>query len=222
MDREELDLIAVLDFSRGLWSAGQPRTTLTVSVRWSPKLTMDSFHVLQPQPKTDSFDVALIMDATGSMGPFIGAARDSILGIANDLQANYPGQSSRFAVVAYRDLDPSKPNVTKYPVEVLPFTDDVNQVRTFLSGLAPTGGHDIPEDVFSGFDTVESCIHTRIPIEIRTSRSLALDPTVLPHPPVHSHFHFHSHSYSHFQLLHIDAGSSIGLVGNHEDGNPHS
>ena len=73
---------------------------------------MEAFTVLPPAPKTDSFDICFIMDATGSMGPYIDAARDSVLGIARDLEATYPKQKRRFAVVAYRDLDPSTPKVS--------------------------------------------------------------------------------------------------------------
>lgn len=45
------------------------------------------------------------------------------------------------------------PKNTAYPVELLGFTSDVCEVRDFFSSLAPTGGHDIPEDLFAGLDT---------------------------------------------------------------------
>mmetsp|Transcript_34366 Transcript_34366/g.79480 ORF Transcript_34366/g.79480 Transcript_34366/m.79480 type:complete len:1819 (+) Transcript_34366:217-5673(+) len=153
MDANEEDLIIDLDLDPRLWSAGQPTTTFQVLIRYSPKPNMEDFKVLPPAPKTDSFDICFIMDATGSMGPYIDAARDSVLGIASDLEATYPKQKRRFAVVAYRDLDPSTPKNTEYPVELLGFTSDVCEVRDFFAALVPTGGHDIPEDLLAGLDT---------------------------------------------------------------------
>jgi Mg-chelatase subunit ChlD len=101
-------------------------------------------------------DVAIVIDVTSSMQPFIDQAKQSVERITREFLSRYGKENSqiRYAVVAYRDIEDQKPR------EILDFTSSVDKCRTFLEGLeartllrpAPEGTtsrweEDFPEDV---------------------------------------------------------------------------
>ena len=87
-------------------------------------------------------DLAIVIDATGSMQPLINAVRaeiDAIIRFRRDLSRTF-----RLAVIAYRD------DVDRRPLEQQRLTEDVDTVRRFLLKLKAEGGGDIPESVVRG------------------------------------------------------------------------
>lgn len=94
-------------------------------------------------------DMAFCVDLTGSMGPFIAAARAQLAGILAAMQAEL-GAGLRVAIVAYRDhCDGAR------LLDVLPLTADLERARATLDGLEILGGGDYPEAVYSG---LEACL----------------------------------------------------------------
>lgn len=89
-------------------------------------------------------DVAFVLDATGSMGPWIDAARQKIDAIASDLAAGQPPPDIRFALVTYRDKGDA------YVTRVKDFTKDIGVMRGWLRDTKADGGGDTPESVLEG------------------------------------------------------------------------
>jgi hypothetical protein len=87
-------------------------------------------------------DVVFVIDATGSMGPTINAAHNKASEIANTLRGKDPDVDFMFGSVCYRDPIDSHGDVH----QIQQLDSDINHLVAFLSGIAPTGGGDSPED----------------------------------------------------------------------------
>ena len=94
------------------------------------------------------FDIVYLLDATGSMGSYLAAARDQCINISNQLNSELPQFDFNFGAVFYRDpVDcPGEKNHT-YSLK-----KDVNRLRIELSSERATGGGDTPEDWVGGYD----------------------------------------------------------------------
>jgi hypothetical protein len=90
-------------------------------------------------------DVAFVVDTTGSMGPFIDAAREHIRGIAEEV-ARAGDLDLNFAVVEYRDHPPQEVSFVARPY---PFAEG-EALQRVLDLLVPAGGGDAPEAVLDG------------------------------------------------------------------------
>jgi lysophospholipase L1-like esterase len=108
-----------------------------------------SFGVGRAAASAGSIDLAFVIDTTGSMGSTIGAVKNEISSVADQLAA---GTSSyRMAVVSYRD----QPSYTGDPGDYAsrvdqPFTADSGAVKTAVTTLTASGGGDTPESAYSG------------------------------------------------------------------------
>ncbi len=89
-------------------------------------------------------DVIIGMDATGSMGGWINAARDTVLQAFEDLRVTHPNSHFRLGVVCYRDYGDKERFV------IQPLTSDIPTVQNALRGVAAQGGNDTAEDVAGG------------------------------------------------------------------------
>jgi hypothetical protein len=89
-------------------------------------------------------EVAFVLDATGSMGGYIGQARDRIKAIAADLATGEPAPEVRFALVRFRDVGDA------YVTQAVPFTADLDAMRSALDATDADGGGDTPEAVLEG------------------------------------------------------------------------
>lgn len=89
-------------------------------------------------------DVIIGMDATGSMGGWINAARDTVLEAFEDLRVTYPNSHFRLGVVCYRDYGDQERFV------IQPLTSDIPTVQNALRNVAAQGGNDTAEDVAGG------------------------------------------------------------------------
>src|SRR5579885_3387789 len=100
-------------------------------------------------------DVALVVDATGSMQNVIDDLKHHLDDLADTLQRLVP--TARIGVVAYRDRDQDQvataPRRSEdFLVKWTDLTFSAKKVRTFLDGLVAEGGGDWPEAVKDGLD----------------------------------------------------------------------
>ena len=97
---------------------------------------------------SNEFDIVYLLDATGSMGSYLEAARDQCINISNQLKSELSQFDFNFGAVFYRDpVDcPGEKNHT-YSLK-----SDVNKLKSELSSESATGGGDGPEDWVGGFD----------------------------------------------------------------------
>ncbi len=101
-------------------------------------LTLSPAAFAESRPK---IEVAFVLDATGSMGPWIAQARARIKAIAADLATGEPRPDARFALVRYRDRSDA------YLTQTVPFTGDIEVMRAALDATRAKGGGDTPEAV---------------------------------------------------------------------------
>jgi hypothetical protein len=93
-------------------------------------------------------DLAFIIDTTGSMGGFIGAAQQHMIALLDSLVRDplFP-LDLRVAVVEYRDHPPQDNTFASRPH---PFTSNLAEVQNTINTLKPDGGGDAPESVYDG------------------------------------------------------------------------
>jgi hypothetical protein len=91
-------------------------------------------------------EVAFVLDATGSMGSWIEAARRRIAGIAEALASGDPAPEVRFALVAYRDKGDA------FVTQVTRFTPNIAEMREALDRTQADGGGDTPEAVLEALE----------------------------------------------------------------------
>ena len=95
-----------------------------------------------------NFDIVYMIDATGSMGNYLQAAKDQCINISNELKEKFQSFNFRFGGVFYRDPIDSKTDKN----EVFDLTDDVVSLRNFISTVNATGGGDFAEDWAGGYE----------------------------------------------------------------------
>lgn len=99
--------------------------------------------VIAPVPVStpgSRLEMVFVLDTTGSMGGLIEGAKQRIWGIVNEVM-HESHATVRISLVAYRDRG------DQYVTQVLPLTEDLDQVYTTLMEYKPAGGGDGPEDV---------------------------------------------------------------------------
>ncbi|KAH7332678.1 hypothetical protein B0J17DRAFT_603542 [Rhizoctonia solani] len=90
-----------------------------------------------------SLDVLFLLDATGSMQPYIDQVRDSIQELSSSLVSttNWTNDALRFGLVTFNDHPLPLDQVTTSH----PFSTDVNVLKSTLSTVVAQGGGDGPE-----------------------------------------------------------------------------
>ncbi|KAK0658006.1 hypothetical protein B0T16DRAFT_402865 [Cercophora newfieldiana] len=92
-----------------------------------------------------STDLLFLIDTTGSMGPYIAAAKKQVRDIVKDIKEAFFNEADvRIAVVGYKD------HGDRDKIQFLDFTSSADRVSEFLEELSPFGGGDAPEDVLGG------------------------------------------------------------------------
>ena len=99
---------------------------------------------------TNEFDIVYLIDATGSMGSTIQAAKDTVISIANDLKSKFSKINFQFGCIFYRDPIDSKSD--KHTLYYL--TNDISELSNDISGESPDGGGDGPEDFVGAYKNV--------------------------------------------------------------------
>lgn len=124
-------LTAVLTFIIGVAVA-----TFWLTPRFEPvRVIKDA-----PPAPPARLEMVFVLDTTGSMGGLIEGAKQKIWGIVNEVMQD-SHSSVRIGLVAYRDRGDT------YLTQVLPLTEDLDQVYTTLMDYQADGGGDGPEDV---------------------------------------------------------------------------
>jgi hypothetical protein len=100
--------------------------------------------------KDTTLDIMFIMDITGSMGMWLKEAKENITNIIDEIIENNPGSQIRISFIGYRDF--TDLNELKGHYVSLDFTNNVNDVKKFISNIDCYGGGDEPEDVVGAFN----------------------------------------------------------------------
>lgn len=98
------------------------------------------------EPEINGFDLAFVVDTTGSMGGLIAQARQDMLRTIAELAAVAQVQL-RVGVVEYRDHPPQE---STFVTRVHPLTSDLSTAQQYIAGLQAVGGGDGPEAVLDG------------------------------------------------------------------------
>ena len=72
-------------------------------------------------------DLCLLLDCTGSMGPWIQRSKDTLKTIIDSVKAGHPGLEVRVSFVGYRDIE------HRQRFEILDFDSDLEKVKNFIS-----------------------------------------------------------------------------------------
>ena len=95
-----------------------------------------------------SVDVMFIMDCTGSMSPWIEAAKREIKSIIECLKNQFFNINIRVSIVGYRDYSVYDPKENMY--SIFEFSTDIEKCLKFLKELRAIGNSDLCEDVAGG------------------------------------------------------------------------
>ncbi|PRP94759.1 vWA domain-containing protein [Enhygromyxa salina] len=87
----------------------------------------------------DQLDIALVIDATGSMGDELEFLKVEIRDIAAAIEHHFPGVDQRFALIVYRDTG------DQYTTRVFDFTGNLERFQKDLGAQSANGGGDYPE-----------------------------------------------------------------------------
>lgn len=90
-------------------------------------------------------DLAFALDCTGSMEPWIDAARRQIRQTVQELSEQYQTATFRVGAVLYRDFGDVDHQLT------IPFTEDLHSFEESLKNVRAKGGSDDAEDVAGAF-----------------------------------------------------------------------
>jgi von Willebrand factor type A domain len=104
-------------------------------------VNLQTIAVSKAAPSIKRFDLALVVDTTGSMTDELEYLKSELGAILADLDRDHPNLDVRVALVAYRDVG------DVYVTRTFPFTSDIAALRADLSQQRADGGGDYPEAV---------------------------------------------------------------------------
>lgn len=102
-----------------------------------------NLHAQEPVKKDDRprVEVVFCLDTTGSMGKLLGAAKQKIWSISNQISTGKPTPLVKLGLVAFRDRGDA------YVTKVFDLTDDLDAIHGHLMSFQAQGGGDFPESV---------------------------------------------------------------------------
>lgn len=112
-----------------------------VATAWAFNRKEPNIEPVELSAAGSTLEMVFVLDTTGSMGGLLEGAKQRIWGIVNDVMQSSSHPSVRIGLVAYRDRG------DQYVTQVLPLTDDLDQVYATLMDYVAAGGGDAPEDV---------------------------------------------------------------------------
>ena len=115
-------------------SFGSAKTSISIDKQIEQLVTLDAQGQLPTQ-----LDLALVIDATGSMGDEMEYLKVEIQDIAEAIAKHFPNVDQRYALVVYRDQG------DEYETRVFDFTPDLGDFQRDLSAQSANGGGDYPE-----------------------------------------------------------------------------
>ena len=109
-----------------------------------------------------NFDIVYMIDATGSMGDYIEAAKNQCINISNELKQKFNKYNFNFGGVFYRDPLEN----AEHKNEMFDLTDDVTSLKNYISTVKAVGGGDFAEDWAGGYDLAINKIKWRNGIKL--------------------------------------------------------
>lgn len=124
----------------------------------------------RPARAVQRYDLALVVDTTGSMGDEIRYLQSELDAILDALRADHPGLDMRVALIVYRDTG------DQYVTRTFPFSSNISDVQATLARQSAGGGGDYPE-------AVEQAMARAVALNWRTNaaRTLLLVADAPPH-----------------------------------------
>jgi len=121
-------------------------------------------NILSDKKPKDSknFDVVFMIDATGSMGEYITAAKEESQNISKELKEQYPDMKFKYGYIFYRDPVDSKDDIH----EIIDLTDDEESLPEKIGKIRATGGGDSPEDWVGAYQLANEKISWRDGIKV--------------------------------------------------------
>jgi len=120
---------------------GNARQTVSIKDQVEQIVTLAQTQATLPT----QLDIALVIDATGSMGDELEYLKVEIRDIAGAINRHFPNVDQRFALVVYRDVG------DQYVTRVFDFTSDLSKFQRDLSAQSAAGGGDYPEAMDAAF-----------------------------------------------------------------------
>jgi Mg-chelatase subunit ChlD len=135
-DLDRLGQSVTMTAELGQQRASMPRTINVGDVRGAQEVRTQLS--VQPQ-RVGKFDLAVVIDATGSMGDEIEFLKAELADILTTLRRRHKGLDIRVAMVVYRDQG------DEFVTRTFEFTSDMGTVQRNLSAQSAGGGGDTPE-----------------------------------------------------------------------------
>ena len=104
-------------------------------------------NIMQLLKDSENVEICFLIDVTGSMDSVINDVKNTIHKIVDRVKKRFRDFNLRCAFVGYRDIEDGVNRIT-----ALPFTEDIDSFKSFVSGVEATGGADQCEDVFGGLE----------------------------------------------------------------------
>ncbi|KAN0018915.1 hypothetical protein ACTFIU_008849 [Dictyostelium citrinum] len=95
----------------------------------------------QEKNKLPKVQLCIMLDCTGSMGPWIKESKEKIIKLTELLEKYYVGLELNVSFIGYRDIG----EVDRF--EIFPFTTNLGYLSSQINLVVPHGGGDIPEDI---------------------------------------------------------------------------
>ena len=107
--------------------------------------------------KIEEFDIVFLIDATGSMGSYIEAAKCTAEDLSKILRQKFPETNFQYGYVFYRDPIDSNGDIH----EIINLTDNVNSLPEKIGKIVAKGGGDMPEDWAGAYKKVNEEVEWR-------------------------------------------------------------
>jgi hypothetical protein len=120
---------------------GRTQGTRAVSLSQSEGAQRHTITVTGAANAVQKFDLALVVDTTGSMTDELEYLKSELLAILADLDKDHPAVDIRVGLVVYRDTG------DEYVTRTFPFTSDTAALQADLKRQRADGGGDYPEAV---------------------------------------------------------------------------
>lgn len=122
-------------------SSGQAAAERSVSIAGAPGAQLHSVTLNAPAAQVRQFDLAVVIDTTGSMGDELEYLKAELLSIVGDIRARHPQLDVRLALIPYRDEG------DEYVTRTFAFTPNLPSIQGRLKQHFAGGGGDYPEAV---------------------------------------------------------------------------